>query len=103
MGAKYCDQQYVCLFAYLKDHMFMSKLHEIFFACYHVADAVSSSDHNAICSVLPVVWMMSRNGAYTGNYSHQGNCVRLRRRTIHNGVIIYATLSSDSHFLAVLP
>jgi len=31
MVANYCDQ-HVCLLAYLKNHM--SKLHEIFYACY---------------------------------------------------------------------
>ena len=64
-GAKYCISVSVCLYvflpvclsvcplAYLKNHM--SRGHEILCTCY----LWSSSDHSAVCYVLPVLWMAS--------------------------------------------
>jgi len=60
-GAKYCDQRVcmpVCLLAYLKNHAHL----QISPNCLYmlpVAVARSSSDDNAMCCVLPVMWLTS--------------------------------------------
>jgi len=57
-GVKYCNQyacMSVCPLAYLKNQT--SKFHQIFLMLY-VALARSSSDNNAVCYVLSVLWMI---------------------------------------------